>query len=165
MRNTFSLFMFFILGFILLNFTPIRAQLHHQTIGSQGNTAKSGNIIVSQSIGQKSVIGNINKKGLYVLEGFQQFLFKKKINDFIKTSLTTVIYPNPFESEFRIRIQTPPDKIILKIFTNNGALVSKKYLLINNGEFIATLEALSVGRYIISLEGTNYKFQSHLIKK
>ena len=53
--------------------------LHHQMISSQGNSLKTANgMIIFQSIGQQSAVGNF-KKDYLVQQGFQQSLWGKYI--------------------------------------------------------------------------------------
>ena len=61
--------------YILLLFatTTVSAQLHHQMLSSQGSTSKTNNgVMVTQTIGQQSAIGNFTNKGFDIGQGFQQ---------------------------------------------------------------------------------------------
>ena len=48
------------------------AQLHHQMLSSQGNTSISQKgVVVTQTIGQQSVVGNYSSLGFTFGQGFQ----------------------------------------------------------------------------------------------
>ena len=56
-----------------LFFWNASAQLHHQMLSSQGSTSTTQNGgIVTQTIGQQSMIGNYTSRGFHIGQGFQQ---------------------------------------------------------------------------------------------
>ena len=92
--------MFKILFHILLlaSFNQGIAQVHHQMISSQGSTSEtSTGYVVTQTIGQSSVVGNYTNSSVKINQGYQQpfwgGLELSNVPDF-----TASIFPNDLES-------------------------------------------------------------------
>jgi hypothetical protein len=134
-------------------------------ISSQGTTQHiPGGIIVRQTIGQQSTIGNYRNADIIVGQGFQQ-------SDKMKTavapviSITTITYPNPFIDKVNFQFSSPisgPIKVAL--FDLAGRLVYYKEKL--SHENTVTLENLSFaqGEYIVKLTAKNYTYSTNLLK-
>lgn len=137
-------------------------QLHHESISIQGKTTITKDLIVSQSIGQRSITGNTNIKELNVSQGFIQYLSEQKHK---KSLIKTIIYPNPFNQFFNIKIDYPIEKVSIEIFTNNGVLVTRKKLTKKEGIFKFVPPSLSLGQYLVKLKGNNYKYSTQILKK
>ena len=70
---------------LILNFVNASAQLHHQMLSSQGNTSISQKgVVVTQTIGQQSVVGNYSSLGFTFGQGYQQWMIR--FQNFIKSS-------------------------------------------------------------------------------
>ena len=152
-----------LLLFLLIS-AGLNAQLHHYSFGSQGNSVLHKKYLISQSIGQKSLSGNSKGINNLIVQGFQQHK-KNSENIFVKSEITTKIYPNPFTNFFEILIDSPPKLLKIEIFTSNGVLVSQDELKKVNGAFKYMPPPIAVGQYIIKLKGKEYKFSCQLIKK
>jgi len=134
-------------------------------LSSQGTTSRSSTgIIVRQTIGQQSAIGNYRDSNLIVGQGFQQGnKMKTAIPQVI--SVTTTTYPNPFVDSVNFQFSSPitgPIKVAL--FDVMGRLVYyKEKVSINN---IVTIDNLSFaqGEYFVKLTAKNYSYSTNLLK-
>ena len=134
-------------------------------LSSQGTTSRSSTgIIVRQTIGQQSAIGNYRDSNLIVGQGFQQGnKMKTAIPQVI--SVTTTTYPNPFVDSVNFQFSSPitgPIKVVL--FDVMGRLVYyKEKVSINN---IVTIDNLSFaqGEYFVKLTAKNYSYSTNLLK-
>ena len=99
-----------------LFFWNASAQLHHQMLSSQGSTSvTSSGVIVTQTIGQQSVIGNYDNQYFKIGQGFQQakqanwsrIILEQTIPEF-----EVSIYPNPFNNI--VNIQHNSDQALLE---------------------------------------------------
>jgi hypothetical protein len=134
-------------------------------LSSQGTTSRSSTgIIVRQTIGQQSAIGNYRDSNLIVGQGFQQGnKMKTAIPKVI--SVTTTTYPNPFVDSVNFQFSSPvtgPIKVAL--FDVMGRLVYyKEKVSINN---IVTIDNLSFaqGEYFVKLTAKNYTYSTNLLK-
>ena len=142
----------------------LNAQLHHYSFGSQGNSVRHEKYLISQSVGQKSLSGNSKTLNNLIVQGFQQHK-KNSENIFVKSEITTKIYPNPFTNFFEILIDSPPELLKIEIFTSNGVIVSQDEIKKENGVFKYMPPPIAVGQYIIKLKGKEYMFSCQLLKK
>ncbi len=134
-------------------------------LSSQGTTSRSSTgIIVRQTIGQQSAIGNYRDSNLIVGQGFQQG--NKMITAIPPViSVTTTTYPNPFVDSVNFQFSSPitgPIKVVL--FDVMGRLVYyKEKVSINN---IVTIDNLSFaqGEYFVKLTAKNYSYSTNLLK-
>jgi len=81
---------------LLTSFNQGIAQVHHQMISSQGSTSEtSTGYLVTQTIGQTSVVGNYTNSSVKINQGYQQpfwgGLELSNVPDF-----TASIFPNHF---------------------------------------------------------------------
>jgi hypothetical protein len=148
---------------LFFTFNKSISQLHHQSISSQGRTITTKGLIISQSIGQRSIIGNTNLKESNVSQGFIQYLFEQK--QYKKPLIKTIIYPNPFNQFFNIKIDFPIEEVLIELFTNNGVLVTRKIITKKEDIFKFVTPSLSTGQYLVKLKGDNYEYSDQLIKK
>lgn len=97
--------------------------IHHQMTSSQGASVHvSNSLLVQQSIGQQSVIGNYLGPTFSVGQGFQQGKnFKSKgPSDF---SIQILSYPNPFISKINFQFSSPIEGLIkISIYDIMGKL-------------------------------------------
>ena len=154
-----------ILLLLLVTFSCFSQRLHHQMLSSQGTSSRvSGKVVVRQTIGQQSAIGNFRNTNAIVGQGFlQSETMKTTVPPVI--SITTVTYPNPFIDRVNFQFSSPiagPFKISL--FDVMGRLVYyKEKTAINN---IVTIDNLSFaqGEYFVKLTAKNFTYSTNLLK-
>lgn len=124
-----------------------------------------GKYIVSQSLGQSSVIGTSSKNGYYLRQGFQQPHSKiviKKSNE--SSSLKALVFPNPFEERITISFkETLTVKVIVEIHDVIGKLVYKGQFLPSRTIQI-NLNNLSTGSYVLNAMSGSRTLNSKVIK-
>lgn len=146
------------------DYAVVRSSLGLAGTSKTINTQK-GSYHVSESIGQRSVIGSFYKKGYTLRQGYQQPEIDVKVfNSPGIKNLEASFYPNPFLQSLNISIDTPvtgPVNIFLFDFTGR---------LVFNREYPASqfinlqLSNISQGVYIIKVaSGGNY-VSANLIK-
>ncbi|MET0946429.1 MAG: hypothetical protein ABWY22_13535, partial [Flavobacterium sp.] len=70
-------------------------ELHHQMLSAQGSSKHLTNgMVVSQTIGQQSVLGNYKRNNLVIGQGFQQNIFNRHALYKIPIEIKTITYPN-----------------------------------------------------------------------
>ena len=140
--------------------------LHHQMLSSQGkNVVISNGMLVSQTIGQQSAIGNY-KNGYTVGQGFQQSNWKKIVAKNIETNISTITYPNPFISKINFQFSKQiTDKIQIAIFDVRGRLVFKDERIIPETLLSIDLLHLASSNYLVRLTSTNFTYYSQILKQ
>jgi hypothetical protein len=134
-------------------------------LSSQGaSTHASGGIIVRQTIGQQSAIGNFRGPNAIVGQGFLQSDTMKTANAPVIV-VTTTAYPNPFVDSVNFQFSLPiAGPIKISLFDVMGRLVYyKEKMAINN---IVTIENLSFaqGEYFAKLTAKNFTYSTNLLK-
>ncbi len=152
---------------ILFFFVPFIffAQLHHQMISAQGNTSKSDNLIVTQTIGQQSIIGNYNVANFHYNQGFQQPFWNTLIQS-NQPDFLADYFPNPFTEKITFRftnLNNEPFEI--NIFDTAGRLVFQANQNLAEDLLIINLNNLSSGSYLVRLFNTKKTFYTKIIKK
>ena len=134
-------------------------------LSSQGkNTTLSNGILISQTVGQQSAIGNYRDSNLIVGQGFQQ---SNKMRTAISPVIyvTTTTYPNPFIDSVNFQFSSPiAGPIKISLFDVMGRLVyNKEKISVNN---IVTIDNLSFaqGEYFVKLTAKNYTYSTNLLK-
>ena len=158
----------FALLFLLIGlFTALcQAQgIHHQMASSQGASVYASNsLLVQQTIGQQSSIGNYFGSAFSVGQGFQQGKITNiKGPSAFNIQITT--FPNPFTSKINLQFSTSIDGLIkISMYDVMGKLVmtSEKELLNN----MISLDNLNFpdGQYIVKLSTKNFNHTCKLIK-
>lgn len=140
--------------------------LHHQMISAQGKSVEIANgMLVSQSIGQQSAIGNYNKE-YTVGQGFQQSNWKKYVNNNITANISTITYPNPFVASINFQFSTPiKDKILIEVFDIRGRLVFKDEKMASETLLTIDLAQLPSSNYLTRLTAPNYTYYSQILKQ
>ena len=107
---------------LLLTLTVSAQKLHHQSISSQGLSLHSVNgLLVKQSVGQQSVIGNSKANNLFLGQGFLQGKFTNFEMQPNVSLIETSVYPNPFESEINLSIYLDtPQNITVTLYNSVG---------------------------------------------
>ena len=134
-------------------------------LSSQGTSSRaSGGVVVRQTIGQQSAIGNYRDSNIIVGQGFQQSnKMKTAVPPVI--SVTTTTYPNPFVDSVNFQFSLPVSgPIKISLFDVMGRLVYyNEKVSINN---IVTIDNLSFaqGEYFVKLTAKNYSYSTNLLK-
>lgn len=140
---------------ILIADSVCSQSIHHQMISSQGNssTTNSG-LIVKQTVGQLSVIGN-NKKNVQVQQGYQQVNWAVHLA--MPKDIAITSYPNPFSQFINFNVSNTT-KVMVEIFDINGKLVYSENCKIENKLVRMNLSKLAIGTFLVKLkiEGRNY---------
>lgn len=140
--------------------------LHHQMLSSQGNTSilKDG-MVVRQTVGQQSIIGNSSISNLTIQQGFQQSMVSKFIPVYNINSIETTIYPNPFLTRVNIRFsETLSEAMNVTLYNLLGVMVYKKDFEAPLTAMELNIEHLAPGSYIVVLSAKNYTHSKILIK-
>lgn len=140
--------------------------IHHQMISSQGKSSVTGSgIIVHHSVGQLSVTGNF-KGNFSIQQGYQQSLWSNYLSSSEKVTLTT--FPNPFTEFVYFNLKSMPSSTVtIQIFDINGKQVYQKEQFITNNQFtlkLSKLSKLSIGTYLVKLNGEQFKYYTKIIK-
>ena len=141
------------------------AQLQRQMISSQGNTSKIDNLIVTQTIGQQSIIGNYSVGSFHYNQGFQQPLWNRLIQS-NQPDFFADYFPNPFTENINFRftnLNNEPFEI--NIFDTVGRLVFQANQNLSEDLLIINLNNLSSGSYLVKLLNTKKIFYAKIIKK
>ena len=134
-------------------------------ISSQGSTNITEGIVVTQTIGQQSIIGNSEVAGLAFGQGFQQSIWTRLINSNDQNFMAEY-YPNPFFDQVTFRFTNMSDEIItIDIFDVAGKQVYSKRKNVIEDKLILQLGNLSDGSYLVRLYNEKKIFYTKLIKK
>lgn len=156
-----------LLVFLLMGCTVFAQKLHHQMIASQGkNTKLSNGMLVNQSVGQQSAIGNYSSSKGIVGQGFIQSMVSISKTTSVITAITAVVYPNPFTDVLNFRFSAPIEgNVQATIFDVRGRLIySKETTPVSNVVTISELY-FSEGTYFVKLEAKDVIYSSQIIKK
>lgn len=143
--------------------------LHHQMLSAQGaSTTTTSGLVVNQTIGQQSAIGNSNDKFI-IIQGFQQSLWSKYIAsnkiDAIE-DIKTITYPNPFTETINFQISKPilsPIKVC--IFDIRGRIIYDQNGMFVNSILSIDLASLPTSQYLVRLTSTNFSYYTKIIKQ
>ncbi|WP_417940858.1 T9SS type A sorting domain-containing protein [Flavobacterium sp. RS13.1] len=152
--------------FLLLSVPFYGQVLHHQMLSSQGTTKKiADGYIISQTIGQQSVIGNSNKDPV-VTQGFQQSLWSSYIATNQKTEITVLTYPNPFSDLINFEFSQPTnEETSIYIFDVSGRLIHKQKEMLKNSVLTIQLSKLPQSEYLVKIQSISMTYYTKIIKK
>ena len=153
--------------FFLFAVSANAQSLHHQSIGSLGNTIiTSKGIRVSQTIGQQSVVGSATYNGFIVQQGFQQSIFFKSSVSRSTINVITKVFPNPFISTLNFEFSSEvKGEVEVSLFDSLGRLVyNSNFVPQQNRITVSALTNLTNGNYFVSLTALNFKYSTQLIK-
>lgn len=138
--------------------------LRHQMLCSGGNNITvNSNLIVSQSIGQLSVI-NLNTNSSRVKQGFQQPNYNLTNSNFINVQFD--VYPNPFINFLNIKFDDiDNDNIKIEIYDIYGKHIYSNFHLIENYLVTIDLKYLPSATYFIIINHKNKKYNTKIIKQ
>jgi hypothetical protein len=151
---------------LFIGFSVHSQQLHHQMLSTQGgsNLLSSG-ILIKQTIGQQSTIGNYKFPNVFVGQGFQQSLISKSVPNSLRNEILTTTYPNPFVDQIHFQFSKPVSGLItVTIFDLLGRLVYKEQK--EASQNILTLDHLqfSQNEYLVKLSALNYNYTTQIIQ-
>lgn len=136
--------------------------LHHQSMGSQGNSILLKNSTVLQTIGQLSQIGNYKSNSVIVQQGFQQNFYVMENNPL--NSIVCNVYPNPTKDYITISFdKNLKDPFTLFLSDISGRLISK-WSNIDKKNYQISLKNLSEGTYVLIIEMNKRTFSKKIIK-
>lgn len=135
-----------------------------QTIASQGGTYETtSKILVSQSIGQASVIGGFGSKNAQVIQGFQQPYWTGLISQ-NPLPLDITISPNPFVEEVMLSF----DKDVLmriNLYDISGKLVYNQKVNYTGPYQYFNFSGLAVGAYLVVIKANGLSYFTKLLKE
>ncbi len=155
-----------ILIFLVLSFKSYSQDLHHQMLSSQGKSTILGNgMLVSQTIGQQSAIGN-HTNGITVGQGFQQSHWAKYLNSNVTNQITTTTFPNPFITTVNFQFSKPISEIIeITLFDVRGRLIFQDKKRASDSVLTVELPQLASSNYLVRLTASNYNYYSQILKQ
>ena len=141
-------------------------KLHHQMLAAQGGTFKtSSGLIVRQSVGQMSAIGNASVSGLTLQQGFQQSLISQFFPVYNANTVSTTLYPNPFNGILNVTFSAPlGDDLSVSLFNMFGVSLFSQTFTAPQTLLNFNFEALPAGSYVLHLSAKNYSFSKTIIK-
>ena len=146
--------------------TVYSQQLHHQMVSSQGSSnLLSSGILVKQTIGQQSTIGNYKFSGAIVGQGFQQSRISNPGISSLVNSILTTTYPNPFVDRINFLFSKPVSGLItITIFDVLGRLIHAEQK--EASQNILTLDNLNFPQsdYLVKLSALNYNYSTQIIQ-
>ena len=150
---------------VLISCFSMSAQLHHQALTVQSNNYISSELVVFQSIGQLSPIGNYSRNNNKVFQGFQQPLMKKYYIN--KTSKPVVVaFPNPFLDHIDFLFKDyHPSQVNISIYDVNGKLIKEFNKGINQDLLSLNLEDIKDSNYLITFKAPGFFYSTKIIKK
>ena len=141
-------------------------ELYKQTILSQGTTSNlESGLIVSQSVGQESVIGNFTNGEIKIIQGFQQPL--NITDDVDRIHMFDILaFPNPFLNDLNFEFENiKPSEVRVDIYDVTGRYIDS-YFASDFGEILKLkLENLISTEYIFRLTGPGINYSTKIIKK
>lgn len=151
---------------LFVSFWAYGQQMHHQMLSTQGgsNLLTSG-VLIKQTIGQQSIVGNYKFPGAIVGQGFQQSLISKSVLNSFRNEITTITYPNPFVDQIHFQFSKPVNGLItVTIFDLLGRLVYKEQK--ETTQNILTLDHLQFyqNQYLVKLSASNYDYTTQIIQ-
>jgi hypothetical protein len=151
--------------FLIFTITFQGQVLHHEMLSSQGISKKmSDGLMISQTIGQQSFIGNFNKNYV-VMQGFQQSLWFKHVPSNSLENIKAIIYPNPFVTSVYFKFSKPiTETIEVYVFDVLGHLILRKTKKSDNSILIIDMPDIAEGVYFVKLMTKNYSYTGQILK-
>lgn len=138
------------------------------SVGSSGSSnvveTTKGTYIISQSIGQASVIGTHQSNGYILRQGYQQPLDGKVVNETLDYELNAKVYPNPFSRNISITFSTLlEDDISITMYDITGKVIHTQKVLPAN-QIDVRLNNIEAGTYFLKVISGKKYFNTKLIK-
>ena len=142
-----------------------QSTLHHQSIAAQGiSKTLSNGLIINQTIGQQSVIGNSKTDSNIIFQGFQQRQWGKLINT--SSKILVKVYPNPFVNQLNFQFSKEiNNKVQIQIFDFNGRLVLDESKFVKDFYLTIDLFYLPAASYLVKVYASKINFYSKIIKR
>ena len=158
-----------IILFVFFVFVSTNAQeLYKQTILSQGATSNlESGLIISQSIGQESVIGNISNDNVKIIQGFQQPFWTRLIsNSSSVIPIEITHFPNPITDNLNLSFfNYDMGELVLSIYDYSGRILMKRNISVESGKSIVDLTILPSGSFLMGLQNDKINYYIKIIKK
>jgi len=144
--------------------------LIRSTLGSSGQskilTTDKGIYLVSQSVGQASVIGTFYKNKYTIRQGFQQPLISAQIIELPENiKLRGTVYPNPFNLSVNVLFEELiNDELSVKIYNLSGGILHDK-IYPKAQSLSIPLDFLLSGNYLLKITTENKRLLSKIIKQ
>jgi hypothetical protein len=155
-----------ILFFVFISTISSAQTLRNETLSSIGSSSSiSGNgIIVHQSVGQLSVIGNFSLKGF---QGNQGFLRGMSSSLFLNEEPFRVIpFPNYFSEQITFKfLPILNEEASFIIYDINGRIVYEKAHIPVDNEVRINLDFLSNAIYLVIISSGRRSLKTRIIKK
>ena len=158
-----------IILFVFFVFVSTNAQdLYKQTILSQGATSNlESGLIISQSIGQESVIGNFSNDNVKIIQGFQQPFWTRLIsNSSSVIPIEITHFPNPITDNLNLSFYNyDMGELVLSIYDYSGRILMKRNISVESGKSIVDLTILPSGSFLMGLQNDKINYYIKIIKK
>tara|TARA_B100000989_G_C19447480_1_gene430181 strand:+ start:289 stop:780 length:492 start_codon:yes stop_codon:yes gene_type:complete len=159
---------FIILLIIISPSISVAQILHHETLAAQGKTTILENgLIISQSIGQESVIGNFSNDNVKIIQGFQQPFWTKLIsNSSSVIPIQITHFPNPITDNLNLNFYNlDMGELNLSIYDYSGRILMKRNISVESGKSIVDLTMLPSGSFLMGLQNDKINYYIKIIKK
>ena len=143
-------------------------ELYKQTILSQGATSNlESGLIISQSIGQESVIGNFSNDNVKIIQGFQQPFWTRLIsNSSAVIPIEITHFPNPITDNLNLSFYNyDMGELVLSIYDYSGRILMKRNISVESGKSIVDLTILPSGSFLMGLQNDKINYYIKIIKK
>ena len=158
-----------IIFFVFFVFVSTNSQeLYKQTILSQGATSNlESGLIISQSIGQESVIGNFSNDNVKIIQGFQQPFWTRLIsNSSSVIPIEITHFPNPITDNLNLSFYNyDMGELVLSIYDYSGRILMKRNISVESGKSIVDLTILPSGSFLMGLQNDKINYYIKIIKK
>ncbi|WP_248904002.1 T9SS type A sorting domain-containing protein [Flavobacterium sp. K5-23] len=140
--------------------------LHHQMLSSQGDTkVLSNGVVVRQTIGQQSIIGNSKSNKYFINQGFQQSVWNDYISSNVVDFISTKTYPNPFTNTINFHFSKPiTEPIMIYVYDVSGRLVFEGKKNAIDTVLSVDLSNLPTSQYLVSLNSDTFTYYTQIIK-
>ena len=134
-------------------------------LSAQGglNQTSSG-VLVAQTIGQTSVIGNYSDNNLNVGQGFQQSKVGQLHIKGLNKEISLTIFPNPFENQITISY-TAQELVNVTFFDMTGKLIYKNNLSFISENNTIDVSFFSTGIYLVRLQSKLNTSYTKIVKR
>jgi hypothetical protein len=149
----------------VLHTTGYSQAVQRQTVSAQGGVYTSNGLVISQSIGQLSVIGTSTSTRFTFQQGFQQSLAAMVSNTISVPDFAVTIYPNPVVDSFTISVANAPDETLsIKITNLLGQVLYQGQLPSFQSQKTIPFGSFPNGTYLVQLFSGNQIVIKKIIK-
>lgn len=144
--------------------------LHHQMLSSQGSSSRtSSGLLVKQTIGQQSTVGNKLTENFTVIQGFQQSYWSSHITSNkvdVAAAITTLTYPNPFIDYINFQFSKPiSDEIAISIFDILGRIIYQDKRKIDDNILTIDLARFPTAQFLVRLSANDFNYYTKINKQ